>query len=228
MLLFFHHVPYTHKLHSGKTVIQSLYDSHYEGAAAAEGFPREWEALRGRVDDQRFSEVLAQLNYQAGQAQVWRDAVNNWFLRASGVPDAQGRAGHFPGRLEAEAMQLEGYKPVDINPWEAASGGKAVTCTGASKCAAQWRYQDAPGWRTLRIQYFDQPTGEARFRVTVAGQVVDEWTASDRTPARKMDSSSSARRTISGLALRPGDEIRIEGFPDGSDPAGLDYVEIVK
>ena len=228
LLLFFHHVPYTHKLHSGKTVIQSLYDSHYEGAAAAEGFPREWEALRGRVDDQRFSEVLAQLNYQAGQAQVWRDAVNNWFLRASGVPDAQGRAGHFPGRLEAEAMQLEGYKPVDINPWEAASGGKAVTCTGASKCAAQWRYQDAPGWRTLRIQYFDQPTGEARFRVTVAGQVVDEWTASDRTPARKMDSSSSARRTISGLALRPVDEIRIEGFPDGSDPAGLDYVEIVK
>ena len=32
LLLFFHHVPYTYRLHSGKTVIQSLYDSHYEGA----------------------------------------------------------------------------------------------------------------------------------------------------------------------------------------------------
>ena len=32
LLLFLHHVPYTYKLHSGKTVIQYLYDSHYEGA----------------------------------------------------------------------------------------------------------------------------------------------------------------------------------------------------
>ncbi len=34
LLLFLHHVPYTYKLHSGKTVIQYLYDSHYEGADA--------------------------------------------------------------------------------------------------------------------------------------------------------------------------------------------------
>jgi len=32
---------------------------------------------------------------------------------------------------------------------------------------------------------------------------------------------------ISMLSLRAGDEIRIEGIPDGSDPAALDYVEIV-
>ena len=32
LLLFMHHVPYTHALHSGKTVIQSLYDSHHDGS----------------------------------------------------------------------------------------------------------------------------------------------------------------------------------------------------
>ena len=32
LVLFMHHVPYTYKLHSGKTVIQYIYDSHYEGA----------------------------------------------------------------------------------------------------------------------------------------------------------------------------------------------------
>ena len=32
LLLFLHHVPYTYKLHSGKTVVQHLYDSHYESA----------------------------------------------------------------------------------------------------------------------------------------------------------------------------------------------------
>ncbi|HKN60104.1 MAG TPA: alpha-glucuronidase family glycosyl hydrolase, partial [Candidatus Acidoferrales bacterium] len=32
LLLFFHHVPYTYVLHSGETVIQHIYDSHYAGA----------------------------------------------------------------------------------------------------------------------------------------------------------------------------------------------------
>jgi hypothetical protein len=31
---------------------------------------------------------------------------------------------------------------------------------------------------------------------------------------------------IAGIALRPGDEIRIEGAPDGGDPAALDHVEV--
>ena len=35
ILLFMHHVPYTHVLHSGKTVIQHIYDVHYQGADEA-------------------------------------------------------------------------------------------------------------------------------------------------------------------------------------------------
>ena len=100
-----HHVPYTHKLHSGKTVIQHIYDSHYEGAAGRRGLRARLEVARGPIDERRYQEVLAQLEYQAGQAQVWRDAVNNWFHRASGIDDAKGRAGNHPGRIEAEAMQ---------------------------------------------------------------------------------------------------------------------------
>src|SRR4029077_198714 len=49
LLLFMHHVPYTHVLHSGKTVIQYLYDSHYEGAEAVAGYVRDWKSLQGRV-----------------------------------------------------------------------------------------------------------------------------------------------------------------------------------
>jgi hypothetical protein len=33
---------------------------------------------------------------------------------------------------------------------------------------------------------------------------------------------------IHRLALRPGEEIRIEGTPDGQEYAPLDYVEIVR
>src|SRR5205085_10707004 len=84
LLLFFHHVPYTYILHSGKTLIQHVYDSHYQGADAAEAFVRQWETLKGHIDDERYSQVLERLQYQSGHAIVWRDAVCSWFMRMSG------------------------------------------------------------------------------------------------------------------------------------------------
>ena len=48
----------------------------------------------------------------------------------SGIADAKGRVGTYPGRIEAEAMQLKGYAPVDVKPFEAASGSKAVYVSG--------------------------------------------------------------------------------------------------
>lgn len=227
LLLWMHHVPYTHLLHSGKTVIQHIYDSHYEGAGAAEDYVRQWDSLQGRIDEQRYLEVLARLQYQAGHAQVWRDAVCNWFLRTSGIPDAKGRAGHFPNRLEAEEMKLEGYQVVGVQPWEAASGSKAVQCSSPSRqCSVSFPHQGQPGWYDLSVQYFDQNNGVSRFKLFVAGQLVDEWLASDSLPTRKIDAHSSTRRSIAGLALRRGDEIRIEGQAQGDGNAALDYVEL--
>ncbi len=225
LLLFMHHVPYTHMLHNGKSVIQYIYDSHYEGVAAVEGYVRDWKTLKGRVDDQRYYEVLKQLEYQEGQAQVWRDAVVTWFWKTSGIADALGRAGHHPGRIEAEDMQLDGYTPLKIKPWEAASGETAIVCP-AKKCTASTQFEGAAGWYDLRVQYFDLPVGASRFRVFINGQLVDEWTADDKAPARKLDASASSRREIKGIALRKGDQIRIEGSPDKSEPAALDYIEI--
>ncbi len=227
LLLFMHHVPYTHRLHSGKTVIQYIYDSHYEGADRVAEYVREWKSLKGRVDDRRYREVLARLEYQAGQAQVWRDAVTNWFLRASGVADEKRRVGHYPNRFEAESMELIGYTVQEVDPWETASGGKAVTCS-TGPCTASFRYDGAPGWHTVHVQYFDQNNGVSRFRLWIGNRLVDDWLADDRLPTRKIDGASSTRRVISGLALRPGDVIRIEGNPDGGEPAALDYVEIVR
>jgi alpha-glucuronidase len=226
LLLFMHHVPYTYVLHSSKTVIQYLYDSHYAGAEAVEQYVRDWESLKGMVDEQRYDQVLEQLRYQAGQAEVWRDAVCNWFMRESGIPDAKGRVGHYPGRTEAEQMKREGYTVTDVTPWEGASGGKGVTCR-AAKCAASFEFYGRPGWYTVRVEYFDTNNGASHFTLSVAGQVVDEWIADLHLPTRKLDSSSSTHREISGIALRPGDEIRIEGAPDGGETAGMDYAEIL-
>jgi len=128
LLLFFHHVPYAYRLHSGKTVIQHIYDSHYEGAEQAAELAREWATLEGKIDQPLYEKMRDRLVYQAGHAIVWRDAIVQYFLKLSGIPDEKGRAGHYPGRLEAEDAKLTGYKIVDVNPWEDASGGKAVSC----------------------------------------------------------------------------------------------------
>ena len=128
LLLFFHHVPYTYKLRDGKTVIQYLYDSHYQGAAQAAHFVDDWKTLKERINPELYADMLPRLQYQAGHAIVWRDAITQYFLKLSGIPDDRDRAGHYPGRLEAEDAHLTGYKVIDVNPWEDASRGKAVSC----------------------------------------------------------------------------------------------------
>ena len=141
LLLFMHHVPYTHKLHSGKTVIQYIYDSHYEGAREAQQLVTQWESLKNRIDDERYEAVLARLEYQAGHAIVWRDAVSNWFVRISGIPDARSRVGRYSNRIEAESMRLTGYAAIDVVPAETSSGGKAVECPQtAPACVAAFRF----------------------------------------------------------------------------------------
>jgi alpha-glucuronidase len=228
LLLWMHHVPYTHVLHSGKTVIQHIYDTHYQGAAEVEGFVKQWRALKGRVDDQRYGEVLAKLEYQAGHAQVWRDSINYWFLKTSGIKDKTGRAGNFPDRTEAEAMTLEGYQVIDVVPWETGSGEKAIACSGPApkECSASFAYKGAAGTFQMDVQYFDQINGVSTYQAFVGDRKVDEWKAANTTPGTRPDGHSSTRRRINGVALKPGDVVKIHGVSDRLEAAALDYVEI--
>lgn len=91
LLLFFHHVPYTHKLHSGKTVIQHIYDTHFEGAERAGQLLAVWERMREQLDEQAYRQVADRLEEQAEHAKEWRDRINTYFYRRSGIPDEQGR-----------------------------------------------------------------------------------------------------------------------------------------
>jgi alpha-glucuronidase len=226
LLLFFHHVPYTYELHSGKTVIQHIYDTHYQGAEEAQDYVRKWKSLQGHIDDERYAFVLTKLEYQAGHAIVWRDAVCNWFLRTSGISDAKGRVGHYPNRIEAESMQLQGYVPVDVQPAESASGGKAIACqTPGQSCIATFEFHRPAGQYEIDVQYFDQSNGKAKFRVFIGDHMVDHWQADDNLPSAKLGGDTSTHRVVSNVALHPGDEIRIEGIPDGGDLAALDYIE---
>jgi alpha-glucuronidase len=98
LLLFFHHVPYTHVLHSGVTVVQHVYDTHFAGVERVRGTVAAWESLAGLVGDAVPADVDARvrerLAEQLRSATEWRDQVNTYFLRKSGVPDAHGRTIH--------------------------------------------------------------------------------------------------------------------------------------
>ena len=90
-LLFFHHVPYTHLLKSGKTVIQHIYDSHFEGVEKVESYQEIWSTLKGKIDDISFENVRERLVRQHANAIEWRDQINTYFWRKSGIADKAGR-----------------------------------------------------------------------------------------------------------------------------------------
>jgi alpha-glucuronidase len=105
LLLFFHHVPYTYVLHSGKTVIQHFYDSHYDGADEAAHAIDEWKTLSGHMDESIYRDILARFEYQAKEALVWRDTICNWIHELSGIPDAKGRVGKTPAFTDPPVRQ---------------------------------------------------------------------------------------------------------------------------
>ncbi|WP_243735289.1 alpha-glucuronidase family glycosyl hydrolase [Paenibacillus turpanensis] len=91
LLLFFHHVPYSHRLHSGETVIEHIYNTRFQGAERAEKMKEQWQSLEGKIDSARYEQVLGRLTEQAVHAKHWRDVINTYFYRKSGVSDALGR-----------------------------------------------------------------------------------------------------------------------------------------
>ena len=226
LLLFFHHVPYSHRLRSGKTVIQHIYDTHYQGAEDAAGFVTRWRTLAGSIDAERHASVLARLEYQASHAIVWRDAITAWFRWVSGIPDTAGRVGNYPGRIEAESMSLDRFSNGAVIPWETASAGLAALCSAGGTCTARHRYQGAAGTYDIAVQYFDESDGTATFTIAVGDRQIDRWVADAQFGSGAPNGHTSTRRTLRAVRLSPGDEIRIEVDATALDSGALDYIEI--
>ena len=91
LVLFFHHLPYTHVLHSGKTVIQHIYDTHFEGYEEVLEMAGKWDSLKGEIDDGIFGNVKERFGRQIDNAHEWCDQVNSYFFRKSGIADEKGR-----------------------------------------------------------------------------------------------------------------------------------------
>ncbi len=232
LLLFMHHVPYTHVLHDGKTVVQYVYNAHYEGAATAQTYIPRWQTLKGLIDDDRYQETLKLFTYQAGHAIVWRDAVTKWFQKESNIPDKQGRVGNYPNRIEAENMTAARYTPIDVKPWETASNSKAAVCNQPTGCTLTTTFNKPAGTYNITVQYFDYWSGKSHFTLDLNGKPIGTWIADDTLPPARAENQpngdTSTRVTFPNITLKPGDTLTLHGTPGNTEPAPIDYIEITK
>ncbi|CZS99031.1 probable alpha-glucuronidase precursor [Rhynchosporium graminicola] len=233
LLLWFHHLPYSHRLKSGKTVIQHFYDEHYDGSATAQTFPTQWESLRGLVDDHRHKQLELNFKYQAGHSLVWRDAINGFYFEKCGIPDELGRVGNYKYRIEAESMELDGYKIVDVTPAEMASAGKAViTATDNAPGTVKTKLEYPSGTYDVAVNYFDVIGGRSQFRIFINERQIGEWVGDleDKLMhcfSKLLDGHSATRITFPGVKIEKGDLLKIVGVPDGIEHAPLDYISIL-
>lgn len=87
--LFFHRLRYDYAMPDGRTLIQRIYDDHFEGCARAEAMAQTLATLDLPEPDR--SEATARMALQIKNAREWRDVVNTFFHRLSGAEDAGGR-----------------------------------------------------------------------------------------------------------------------------------------
>jgi len=91
LLLFFHRVRYDHVLSTGKTLLQHIYDTHFEGYDEAEDMASDLQTLQGRIDEAAFRNITERMEKQLQNAREWRDILNTYFYRYTGIPDKNGR-----------------------------------------------------------------------------------------------------------------------------------------
>lgn len=91
LLLFFHYIPYDYQLKSGKTLIQHIYDTHFEGVEDVEAMIEQWNELKGNIEKDAFHRVMERFDLQLANSKEWRDIINTYFYRKSGIPDEKNR-----------------------------------------------------------------------------------------------------------------------------------------
>ena len=89
MLLFYHRLPYTFRMKDGRTLIQRIYDDHFEGCERAETLAEKLLSLHLPEEDAR--QVRSRMEVQISNAREWRDVTNTFFHRLSGIDDAKHR-----------------------------------------------------------------------------------------------------------------------------------------
>ena len=78
-LLWFHRVPWTRRMNSGRTLWEEMQWHYNLGVSEVEEFIRIWQKARTEIDEQRWREVYDRLQRQLKDAKEWRDVCLGYF-----------------------------------------------------------------------------------------------------------------------------------------------------
>lgn len=105
LLLWFHHLPWSHRMRSGRNLWQELVATYDQGVSEAAELRARWQALQPHIDARRHAEVSDYLAQQEREAQWWRDACLAYFHSVSGQPWPEGAPR--PAKTLAEYQAIE-------------------------------------------------------------------------------------------------------------------------
>ncbi|HEY5347026.1 MAG TPA: hypothetical protein VIJ72_02455, partial [Rhizomicrobium sp.] len=91
-LLWFHHVPWDHKMKSGRTLWDELVVHYTRGVTTVHQMRQTWAKMKPYVDARRYDQIAAFLSIQEKEAQWWRDACIAYFQTFSKRPLPAGYA----------------------------------------------------------------------------------------------------------------------------------------
>jgi alpha-glucuronidase len=113
LLLWFHHVPWTHRMRSGRTLWDELAFKYQSGVDTVRSMQRSWDGVQASIDPERFAEVKGFLAIQEREARWWRDAVLQYFQTFSKLPLPAGyqRPSHTLDYYERIRCPADQHKP---------------------------------------------------------------------------------------------------------------------
>jgi alpha-glucuronidase len=105
-LLWWHHVPWTHRMHSGRTLWDELCYKYYTGVDSARWMQKAWNNLKGSIDEERWEQVKMLLGIQEQEAVWWRNACLLYFQTFARLP--------LPAGAELPDHTLDYYKKLQF------------------------------------------------------------------------------------------------------------------
>jgi alpha-glucuronidase len=85
LLLWFHHLPWDHKMNSGQTLWKELCEKYYLGHEQVLELQKAWISLAEKIDAERHKAVLDRLAIQVADSEKWRDQILQYFQQFSGM-----------------------------------------------------------------------------------------------------------------------------------------------
>lgn len=105
-LLWFHHLPWTYKMKSGRTLWDEICRHYEEGVLQVRRFQKIWDRVEPYVDAERFAEVQSRLRRHYRDAQIWKDACLLYFQQFNRLP--------IPYDIERPVHDLEDLMKIDL------------------------------------------------------------------------------------------------------------------